>query len=186
MIIRVDSPRGTVYHKDMKTNVKGFFAEKVGGFRLPRYKELPDMGLYLEQVTKYINGYLQPIGFPELTSSMVSNYVKKGVVAPPQKKQYYKEQIAYLFFVSISKCVLSMDGIIKLCRMQKDVYDIETAYDYFAAELENMLTYIAGIKDTVEDVGVTDTGIKTVFRNVIISATHVLFINCFFEYTENH
>ena len=31
-------------------------------FRLPRYNEIPNVGLYLDQVTKYIDDYLKPIG----------------------------------------------------------------------------------------------------------------------------
>ncbi len=166
----------------MKNDVKGLFAERIEGFRLPRYREIANMGLYLEQVTKYINGYLGAVGFPELTPSMVSNYVKKGVISPPIKKQYYADQIAYLFFVGISKTVLTMEAIIELCRLQRKEYDIETAYNYFCTELENMLLFIAGKKDHPDDVGVTDTQSKEVFRNVIISASHVLYITNFFEY----
>ena len=45
-------------------------------FRLPRFREIPDMGLYLDQTVKYINRFLEPLGGMEITSSMVSNYVK--------------------------------------------------------------------------------------------------------------
>ena len=73
----------------MENNIKSQFAEKVRDFRLPVYAELPNMGLYLEQVTKYINGQLSPLGFPEVTSSMISNYVKKGVVSAPVRKHTF-------------------------------------------------------------------------------------------------
>ena len=49
--------------------------EDINGFRLPRYTQIPDVGLYLEQVVRYVNAHLAPLGEPELTSSMVSNYV---------------------------------------------------------------------------------------------------------------
>ena len=52
--------------------------EAIDGFRLPRYAQIPDVGLYLEQVVRYVNTHLAPLGEPELTSSMVSNYVKQG------------------------------------------------------------------------------------------------------------
>ena len=45
-------------------------------FRLPRYAQIPDVGLYLEQVVRYVNSHLAILGEPALTSSMVSNYVK--------------------------------------------------------------------------------------------------------------
>lgn len=160
----------------MKNDVKSRFADKVRDFRLPRYSSLANVGLYLEQVTTYINGILCPIGFPEMTPSMVSNYVKKGLIDSPVKRKYYAEQIAYLIFVAVGKSVVSIDDISALYKMQKDVYPADVAYDYFCEELENMLMYLAGMKDTVEDVGVTNTDLKTVLRSLIISVSNLVFV----------
>ncbi len=160
----------------MNNDVKGLFEQKVRDFRLPRYSELPKVGLYLEQVTKYVNGILTPLGIPELTSSMISNYVKKGVVDSPVKKQYYPEHIAYILFVGMGKSVMSIDDISYIYTLQKGVYSCDVAYDYFCMEFENMLAYTAGIKDTVDTVGVTNTELKTVLRNVIICVTNLLFV----------
>lgn len=165
----------------MEKGIKGAFACKVRNFSLPRYDELPDMGLYLEQVTKYINGYIVPLGLPEITLSMISNYVKKGVIAAPVKKQYHAEQIAYLFFVSVAKSVISIDNIIQMIRMQQATYDARTAYEYFCSELENMLWYICGLKDKLDNIGVTNTEEKTMFRSVIIAVSHIIFLNSCFE-----
>ena len=166
----------------MKENMKALFAEKVEDFRLPRYRELPNMGLYLEQVTKYINGVLSPLGLPELTSSMVSNYVKKGVIVAPVKKQYYAEQIAYLIFTGVSKSVLSLEHIRQLFAMQKAVYKPNIAYDYFCSELESMLRFVSGLSETEEKIGTTHSEEKTMLRSVIIAVTHVIFVShCFRE-----
>lgn len=160
--------------------IKKLFAQKVENFHLPRYNELPDMGLYLEQVVKYINNCLVPIGCTELTISMVSNYVKKGVIDAPVKKLYYREQIGYLLYVSVAKNAMSLESITQMFRLQRDAYDSITAYDYFCSELENMLLYICGLKDHLDNIGVTNTEVKTMFRSVIISASHIIFLNnCF-------
>ena len=45
----------------MKQELKQQIGQSVQGFRLPRYQEIPDVGLYLEQATKYICRYLSPI-----------------------------------------------------------------------------------------------------------------------------
>ncbi|MBQ2696425.1 MAG: DUF1836 domain-containing protein [Clostridia bacterium] len=164
----------------MKYDVKALFADKVQGFRLPRYRELPNMGLYLEQVTKYINGLILPLGCPEITSSMVSNYVKKGVIAPPVKKQYDAEQIAYLIAISFIKSVLSLENITQLFTMQKETYGSETAFNYFCSELENMLAYTSGLKDTVDEIGASNTEVKSMLRSTMMAVSHILFIaNCF-------
>ncbi len=161
----------------MDNFLKAKFAQNISNIHLPRYNELPNMGLYLEQVTKYINTCIIPIGCTELTISMVGNYVKKGVIPSPVKKLYYAEQIAYLIFVSIAKNVLSFEKIIELVNLQKLEYDTKTAYDYLCSELENMLLFIAGTKKSVDNVGITNTEVKTIFRSIIISVSHMMFVN---------
>ena len=71
-------------------------------YRMPRYKEIPNVGLYLEQTVKYINECLAPIEI-SITPSMLSNYVKKGYIDRPIKKQYYADQIAYAIYIVIIK-----------------------------------------------------------------------------------
>ena len=71
------------YSMDMNTTIKDAIAGSIRGFRLPRYREIPDVGLYLEQATKYINQTISPLGFGTFTGSMVRNYVKQGLVSNP-------------------------------------------------------------------------------------------------------
>ena len=87
----------------MKQEIKQQIGQSVQGFRLPRYQEIPDVGLYLEQATKYICRYLSPILETPLTASMISNYVKRGLLSSPVKKQYSRDQVAYLFFIAVAK-----------------------------------------------------------------------------------
>ena len=149
----------------------------IQGFHLPRYQDLPNMGLYLEQTTKYINHFLAPLGCIEITSSMISNYVKKGLIPSPVKKQYYADQIAYLFFISIAKQVLSMENIIALAEQQRKTYTIPVAYDYFCMELENMLYFVFGLTDTVEELGVTNTHQQNMLRSLIIAAAQIIYLD---------
>ncbi|MBR3593084.1 MAG: DUF1836 domain-containing protein [Clostridia bacterium] len=166
----------------MESIMNDLFAAKIKDFRLPRYKELPDVGLYLEQVTKYINGVLGSLGCPEMTSSMVSNYVKKGVISPPIKKQYSAEQLAYLIVIGIGKSVLSIENLAQLFKMQKSLYSSEKAYDYFCNEFENILFYICDLKDTADDIGSHNSEAKTMLRSAIIAAVNIIFVNfCFSE-----
>lgn len=99
-------------------------------FRLPRYKEIPDIGLYLEQTVSYINNILSIIDI-SITSSMLSNYVKKGYVTHPVRKKYYPDQISYIIFIVIVKQVLSMENISALFSLQKSTYPLSVAYDFF-------------------------------------------------------
>ena len=164
----------------MKNLSKSNVEEVIRSFRMPRFYELPDVGLYLDQTTKYINGFLSPLGW-EITGSMISNYVKKGLISNPVKKQYSAQQIAYLFFIAIAKNALSMENIKRLLDIQKEAYEPNVAYDYFCTELENMLFYIFGISDKMEDVGITTSDVKAMCRGLIIAVVHIVHLKTFFE-----
>ena len=45
----------------MKETTKQRIADSVHNFRLPRYSEFPNVGLYLEQTSKYISECLAPV-----------------------------------------------------------------------------------------------------------------------------
>ena len=154
----------------------------VADFRLPRYAELPNVGLYLEQVAKYINGFLEPIGCSEITTSMISNYVKKGIIPSPEKKLYYSDHIAHLVFIAVSKNVLSLDSIGELYCMQRKEYSVPVAYDYFCMEFENILMYVFGVSDEPEyNIGTTNTELKSFLRNIIISVAHSVYVSACFQ-----
>ena len=164
----------------MKEKMKKQMADSIRAFHLPRYEELPDGGLYLDQTAQYMNQILQPLGCVNITTSMISNYVKKGLIKAPVKKRYYAEQIAYLFYIIIAKHVLTLDHIQLLKELQEQSYTKEVAFDYLGKELENALEVVFGIKDALEEIGVTDSDEKTMFRDVIYSAaTNIFLNNCF-------
>ena len=164
----------------MDWELKEQLSSSVIGLRLPRYHEIPTVGLYLEQTVKYINECLSPLTEEAITSSMVSNYVKRDLVANPQKKQYSREQIAYLIFIAVVKTVLSMDDIRLIISIQKRTYTAQRAYDYFCMELENVLSYIMGQKAELENVGTENTDEKVMLRNVIITAALKIYLGKLF------
>lgn len=161
----------------MDQRIKESIGEPILHFRLPRFEEIPAVGLYLEQVTKYISDYLSPLSGVEITSSMISNYVKKGLVSNPVRKQYSREQIAYLMFVAVVKTVVSMEDIRLMISIQKKTYTAQRAYDYFCLELENLLQFVFDRKSTVDMVGVDSTGEKVMLRNTIITVAHKVYLN---------
>ena len=153
---------------------KDAMAAAVKGFRLPRYREIPNVGLYLEQVTKYIGDCLAPLEDVTITGSMISNYVKRGLVDNPVKKQYYRAQIA------VAKNVLSLDNISLLLDMQRRTYDQQVAYDYFCEEFENIVFYVFGLKSAPDTVGTEATDEKLMLRNTIITVAHKIYLDmCF-------
>ncbi len=152
-------------------------SETMKQFSLPRYDQLPDMGLYLEQTVKYVNQLFAPLGCIEITGSMVRNYVKMGLIENPVKKRYDAQQIAYIIAVTLLKQVAPLDQVSLLFHRQKQVYPAQVAYDYFCMELENVLRHRLGLKDTMEDIGETNTLEKEMLRSAITAVSHVIFLN---------
>lgn len=164
----------------MNQKMKDEILNSIRNFALPRYEEIPNVGLYLEQTSKYISEYLACLGDFALTGSMISNYVKKGLISNPVKKQYNREQIAYLIFIAVAKSVLSMEDIRLLIQMQKDAYASQKAYEYFRLELENVLFYVFGLKETLDNVGNDRTDTKNMLRTIIITAAHKAYLDKYF------
>lgn len=156
----------------------------VQGFKLPRYNEIPNVGLYLEQTAKYISD-IPGVGDFTVTGSMISNYVKKGIISNPVKKQYSRDQIAYLIFVSMAKSVLSMEDIKLLIEIQQKTYEPEVAYSYLVAEFENVLYYVFGLKDEMETIGRNNHEAKVMLRNLIITVAHKAYLDMCFKYYRN-
>ena len=177
----IDFSRFRKYNGAMNTEMKKVLADSMSGFHLPRYTELPDVGLYLEQTTKYINQCLCPLGCVEITNSMISNYVKKGLVANSVKKQYYRDHIAHLISITLLKNVLSLENINELFNRQRLVYTDEVAYDFFCMELENILFFQFGLKESVDDIGVTSSVEKEMLRSAIIAVSHIIYLNFCFQ-----
>ena len=144
-------------------------------FSLPTYKEIPSVGLYLDQTSKYINDNL--LLFPEMkiTNSMISNYVKKDLIANPIKKQYYRDQIAYLLFITLTKSVLSLDETGRLFTLQKEKYDTATAYTYFASHFEEYFHQIFDDKE-ISTINDKDEN-KALLKNIIITAIRNIYLH---------
>lgn len=162
--------------KLMKLETKQQVSRSVSDFRLPRYNEIPNVGLYLEQATKYVGEYLAPLGEYTLTPSMISNYVKKGLIANPVKKQYSRDHIAYLFFIAVAKSVLSLDALTGFIRVQQQSYTLPKAYDYFAEQIESLLRFTFELDDTLEVVGEDNTDEKRLLYTCIVAAVQKVYL----------
>ena len=77
---------------------------------IPRWNELPNVDLYLDQVVTFINSSLEAFlpcngGNDEkkenqiLTKTMINNYVKNHLIDAPVKKKYSKIQCAKIFAI---------------------------------------------------------------------------------------
>lgn len=165
----------------MKESTKQRISNLVKDFSLPRYNDLPSVGLYLEQTTKYLNECLSPVMDAPLTASMISNYVKKGLISSPVKKLYSRDQIGQLMFIVMAKSVISLDNLYNFMRLQERTYATPRAYNYYCAEFENVLQYVFGLKDTLDSVGIDTSHEKEMMRYTIIAVANKIYLDKCFE-----
>ena len=164
----------------MKEETKQRLTDCAREFRMPRYQEIPNVGLYLEQTSQYISDCLSPLLEEALTGSMISNYVKKGLIPSPVKKRYDRDQIAYLLFIALTKSVVSLDDLFLFIELQKRTYPTQRAYEYICAEFENLLQYVFGLKDELATIGVDSSDEKIMLRSTIITVAHKIYLDkCF-------
>ena len=160
----------------MKNDTMQRIAASVNSFRLPRYHEIPNVGLYLEQTAKFITEHYAPLGDYGLTTSMISNYVKKGLVANPVKKQYDRDQIAYLLFIALAKNVLSLDALTNFIRLQQQTYALEIAYNYFCDQLEEILRYTFELSDSISAADMESSDEKRLLYSCVVAMTQNIYL----------
>lgn len=165
----------------MDEKAKHIVGRFASDFRMPRYADIPNVGLYLDQVVQYVNAVIEPLGISGLTASMVGNYVKQGVVGKPQKKRYFADQIAYLVFIAAAKTVLSLDNIRVFISMQHETYEARVAYDYFCDQLEGALAFVFGRSGDFADTGVTSSDEKSMLRYAVVAIANVSYLTKCFE-----
>lgn len=80
-----------------------------------RPSEIPDIDLYMDQVTHFMDEHLQKSKRYEddkiLTKTMINNYAKNKLLPPPEKKRYSKEHMLVLIFIYYYKGFLSLNDI---------------------------------------------------------------------------
>ena len=106
------------------------------------WQELPDISLYMDQIISYMPRQL--IHFDDrdtLTSAMVNNYIKDGLVPRADGKRYSPTHLAYLTAVCALKKVLSVRDISNLIHSGEELgMDSEAMYGYFLRKLDKALS----------------------------------------------
>lgn len=158
-------------------------------FNFLRYNEIPDIGLYLEQVFQIVEKTLSPLfGDNEnekwLTIAMISNYVKQGVIEKPDNKKYDRDRIAYLIFICTCKMVLSLSDLKRLIGVQKNVENLEKSYNYFCNEFETILKNVFSSKSdsgNVDEIKSNRDEAK-ILRAISYSAAHKIYLVKYVEF----
>ena len=99
----------------------------------PKWSELPNLDLYLDQVLLYVNQLDNCLIVDDdkgLTSAMINNYVKNGHLEKPIKKKYNRRQLARLIVITCLN-VFSIQEISKTINSLTIEESSETMYNNF-------------------------------------------------------
>ena len=113
--------------------------EQMRAQRLPRWQELPDLELYMDQVLALVDRWLGEYPGADakgLTASMVNNYVKQGVMPPPVKRRYGRVHLAWLIVICVLKPVLPIATIRVVAQRELTRVTEARAYDRFCELFE--------------------------------------------------
>ena len=155
--------------------------EEIAKFHIPRWKEIPSIDLYLDQLVclleEYLSNYIKNDNEKEekiITKTMINNYVKHHIIKPPVNKKYNKEHIAYLFVICILKQVYSINDISRLIDLAIETSSPENAYNQFCNELEKAISLTFAGKEYIKDKELTQE--QYILRNVVQSFANKLYV----------
>lgn len=134
---------------------------------MPRYDDLPRLGLYLEQVTRYLNQAFDGIAPLHISTGTVSSYVKRGIVGHSHQRQYDRDQLAILIFMAACRRVASFDELRFLLQVPARNHDLALAYDYFCARLEGDYQYVFGLRADRPHIDSGDSDEKVALDNLL-------------------
>ena len=108
----------------------------LAAYRLPAWEQIPDLGLYMEQVVLLLRQYLDYLP-PELkqpepiTAAAINNYVRTRLLPEPRKKRYYRVHIAYLIMICTLKQALRLSELQTLLPGDLPEDEVRRTYDAY-------------------------------------------------------
>lgn len=134
------------------------WVKQIQDIHLPRYEELPNIELYLDQVITYSNQAIRDIFILNseskedvVTPSMINNYVKNKIMSAPYKKKYKRSHIAFIITITILKHVGSLSDVSLGIKNLTTVLGASLAYNTFIDFIEKALKASASELNHIPD-----------------------------------
>ncbi len=126
-------------------------------FSLPEYDEIPNLGLYMDQVLTLMNQYLAPlsaVGSDEnmLTAATINNYVRMKVMPAPLKKKYYRSHVAYLLIICSLKQTMSIADIQRIMPYDLHEEEVRAMYEDYSEVFKSTVKFFVNqVKSEAEN-----------------------------------
>ncbi len=132
--------------------------EALEKFDLPDWDSLPQLDLYMDQVTLLLNRYLSPMErYGEdkgITASIVNNYVRMKVMPPPVKKRYSRVHLAYLVIICTLKQSLSISCIQRMLPEDRSEEAVQALYTDFVRQYRTAVQFLCSLPRNGDQDGV--------------------------------
>lgn len=158
----------------MESNLK----EILNNRKIPVWSELPEIDLYMDQIIMLMEKYLGTTHKDKLiTPSMINNYVKLGIIPPPDKKKYSKTHIAYLIIICSLKQVMPIPDIKILIEERLKKYSIEELLNEYSKLFSNTINKVVDLSNVYEKETDTDSAMYLAVCASICRYSSQLFLN---------
>lgn len=121
-------------------------------FKDVKYDEIPEIDLYMDQVTSYLEKQLDLFKKDDkdkiLTKTMINNYVKAGIIEKPLKKKYTQDHMAKMIMVYFFKNIVSMNEIAHIFNSDLAVNEL---YEKFNKIHNQVLDEAKDMMKTIDD-----------------------------------
>ena len=164
------------YDKELIAHKLLRWEDYLNNYKLPAWKELPDIGLYMDQVIALLGQYLDfiPVEDPKnkpVTPTTINNYVRLKIMPAPVKRKYYRIHIAYLIMIFTLKQGTSINAIQQLLPASADEEEVKTFYTSYVERLQKIaLFYTSQTRDAVQDILDPQTANEGAVENVILQS----------------
>lgn len=131
------------YDKDLVAHKLIRWENYLNHYKLPDWKELPDIGLYMDQVIALLGQYLDFIPVEDqkdkpVTSTTINNYVRLKVMPAPEKRKYYRIHIAYMIMIFTLKQGTSISSLQKLLPAGEDEEEVRSFYTSYIQRVQQV------------------------------------------------
>ncbi|MBE6990200.1 MAG: DUF1836 domain-containing protein [Ruminococcaceae bacterium] len=150
-------------------------AQPLDRIALPAWEELPDFGVYMDQVVTLLSGYLSFLpeaGESIVSASAINNYVRLKIMPAPVKRKYFRVHLAYLLMILPMKQSISIADIPRILPADADESAVHRAYEDFAGQFRKTADFFhAQVAEVLS--GLTGGGDRSGVRRLALESVLV-------------
>ncbi len=131
------------YNKNLLSHKLDRWVDYLTDCALPDWADLPNIGLYMDQVIALLTNYLDFLpnfGGEErpITPTTINNYVRLRVMPAPERRKYYRVHIAFLIVIFTMKQSVSIPSIQKVLPASLEEEAVQAFYQRFVARFSHV------------------------------------------------